>query len=165
MPATWHRGSLLFHTCTNYSFCLQCSSFCYVQGQLLPVSQGSAQMTPPQRGPPRPPGLKQPFLSHSPPHTHNILFVSKNHDLKSPSVDYLIVCISPPLVAQSVKNPCNAGDPGLIPGFGRSPGEGNDYPLQYSCLEKPHGQRSTAGYSPWGCKSQTWLSDSAWNWT
>ena len=41
---------------------------------------------------------------HSPPHTHNILFVSKNHDLKSPSVDYLIVCISPPLVAQSVKN-------------------------------------------------------------
>ena len=30
---------------------------------------------------------------------------------------------------------CNAGDPGLIPGSGRSPGEGNGYPLQYSCLE------------------------------
>ena len=30
---------------------------------------------------------------------------------------------------------CNAGDPGLIPGLGRSPGEGNDYPLQYSYLE------------------------------
>ena len=30
---------------------------------------------------------------------------------------------------------CNAGDLGLIPGSGRSPGEGNDYPLQYSCLE------------------------------
>ena len=30
---------------------------------------------------------------------------------------------------------CNAGDPGLIPGLGRSPGEGNDNPLQYSCLE------------------------------
>ena len=30
---------------------------------------------------------------------------------------------------------CNAGDPGLIPGSGRSPGEGNDYPFQYSCLE------------------------------
>ena len=29
----------------------------------------------------------------------------------------------------------NAGDPGLIPGSGRSPGEGNDNPLQYSCLE------------------------------
>ena len=30
---------------------------------------------------------------------------------------------------------CNAGDPGLIPGLGRSPGERIDYPLQYSCLE------------------------------
>ena len=32
---------------------------------------------------------------------------------------------------------CNAGDLGLIPGSGRSPGEGNDSPLQYSCLENP----------------------------
>ena len=31
---------------------------------------------------------------------------------------------------------CSAGDPGSIPGSGRSPGEGNGYPLQYSCLEK-----------------------------
>ena len=31
----------------------------------------------------------------------------------------------------------NAGDPGLIPGLGRSPGEGNCNPLQYSCLENP----------------------------
>ena len=30
---------------------------------------------------------------------------------------------------------CNTGDPGSIPGLGRSPGEGNGYPLQYSCLE------------------------------
>ena len=30
---------------------------------------------------------------------------------------------------------CNAGDPGSIPGSGRSPGEGNGYPLQYACLE------------------------------
>ena len=30
---------------------------------------------------------------------------------------------------------CSAGDPGLIPGLGRSPGEGNSNPLQYSCLE------------------------------
>ena len=30
---------------------------------------------------------------------------------------------------------CNAGDPGLIPGLGRSPGEGNGYPLQCSCLK------------------------------
>ena len=32
---------------------------------------------------------------------------------------------------------CNAGDPGLIPGEERSPGEGNGSPLQYSCLENP----------------------------
>ena len=31
--------------------------------------------------------------------------------------------------------PCNLRDPGLIPGSGRSPGEGNSTPLQYSCLE------------------------------
>ena len=31
----------------------------------------------------------------------------------------------------------NAGDLGLIPGLGRSPGEGKGYPLQYSCLENP----------------------------
>ena len=42
------------------------------------------------------------------------------------------------LVAQSVKeSACNAGDPGSIPGSGRSPGEGNGKPLQYSCLENP----------------------------
>ena len=32
---------------------------------------------------------------------------------------------------------CNAGDPGSVPGSGRSPGEGNGNPLQYSCLENP----------------------------
>ena len=44
------------------------------------------------------------------------------------------------------------GDLGLIPGLGRSPGEGNGNPLQYSCLENAHGQRTQAGYSPWGHK-------------
>ena len=33
--------------------------------------------------------------------------------------------------------PANAGDIGLVPGSGRSPGEGNGNPLQYSCLENP----------------------------
>ena len=52
-----------------------------------------------------------------------------------------------------VKNPpANAGDTGLTPGLGRSSGEGNGYPLQYSTLEKPPGQRSLAGYSPGGHK-------------
>ena len=51
-----------------------------------------------------------------------------------------------------MKNPpANAGDPGLIPGLGRSPGEGKGYPLQYSCLENPWTEKH-AGYSPWGLK-------------
>ena len=52
-----------------------------------------------------------------------------------------------------VKNtPANVRDPGLIPGLGRFPGGGNGNPLQYSCLENPHGQRSLMGHSPWGFK-------------
>ena len=47
---------------------------------------------------------------------------------------------------------CNAGDPSSIPGLRRSPGERNSNPLQYPSLENPHGQRSLAGYSPWGRK-------------
>ena len=54
---------------------------------------------------------------------------------------------------------CNAGDMGLIPGLGRSPGEGHGNPLQYSCLGKSHGQRNLAGYSPWGRKRWTRMSD------
>ena len=54
-----------------------------------------------------------------------------------------------------VKNlPVNAEDRrgvGSIPGSGRSPGEGNGNPLQYSCLENPTDRkRSPVGYSPWG---------------
>ena len=44
---------------------------------------------------------------------------------------------------------CNAGDLGLIPGSGRSPGGGHGNPLHYSCLENSHGQRSLADFSPW----------------
>ena len=47
---------------------------------------------------------------------------------------------------------CNARDPGLIPGLGRSPGGGHGNPLQYSCLENPHGQKSLVSYSPWSHK-------------
>ena len=39
--------------------------------------------------------------------------------------------------SDSKESACNAGDPGLILGSGRSPGEGNDNSLQYSCLENP----------------------------
>ena len=43
---------------------------------------------------------------------------------------------------------CNPGDPSSIPGLGRSPGEGNGNPLQYSCLENS----MDCMYSPWGRK-------------
>ena len=41
---------------------------------------------------------------------------------------------------------------GSISGWGRFPGGGTGNPLQYSCLENPHGQRSLGGYGPWGDK-------------
>ena len=46
----------------------------------------------------------------------------------------------------------SAGDLGLIPGLGRSPGGGHGNPVQCSCLENPHGQRSLTGYRPGGHK-------------
>ena len=47
---------------------------------------------------------------------------------------------------------CNAGDLGSIPGLGRSPGERNGNPLQYSCLGNPMDRGAWwATYSPWGC--------------
>ena len=47
------------------------------------------------------------------------------------------------------KLPAIAGDPGWIPGSGRSPGEGNGNPLQYSCLGS---LIDLVGYGPWGYK-------------
>ena len=46
----------------------------------------------------------------------------------------------------------NAGDPGSIPGLGRSSGKGNGNLLQYSCLENSMNQRSLVGYSYGGHK-------------
>ena len=65
-----------------------------------------------------------------------------------------------PLVAQTVKNPPAVRETWVqflgwkIP-WRRIPLQGTlqyGNPLQYSCLENPHGQRSLAGYGPWGCK-------------
>ena len=51
----------------------------------------------------------------------------------------------------AVKNlPAEEGDVGLIPGLGRSPGEGNGNPLQYSCLENPMDRGAWWVYSPRG---------------
>ena len=53
---------------------------------------------------------------------------------------------------ESTCNAGDAGDMGLIPGSGRSPGGGHGNPLQYSCLENPLDRESLAGYNPWGGK-------------
>ena len=62
------------------------------------------------------------------------------------------VCEGPPRWLSGEVSTCIAEDSGLIPGLGRSPGGGHGNPLQYSCLENPHGQRSLAGYRPLGHK-------------
>ena len=55
--------------------------------------------------------------------------------------------------ASAVKeSTCNVGDPVWLSGSGRSPGGGNHNSLQYSCLEKSHGQKNLSGCGPQGCK-------------
>ena len=49
--------------------------------------------------------------------------------------------------SDSKEGVCNVKDLDWIPGFGRSPGEGNGYQLQYSCLREFHGQGSLVSYS------------------
>ena len=54
---------------------------------------------------------------------------------------------------------CNAGDPGLIPGSGRSPGEENDNLLHYSCMENSMDRRAWQATVHSITNSWTWLSD------
>ena len=61
------------------------------------------------------------------------------------------IYMGPPWWLSGKESTCNAGDMGLIPGWGRSPREGNSNLLQYSCLGNPM-DRSLAGHSIWGCK-------------
>ena len=61
--------------------------------------------------------------------------------------------------SESKESACNAGDPGLIPGLGRSPGEGNDNLLQYSCLENPMDRGAWRATVHEVAKSRTQLSN------
>ena len=61
--------------------------------------------------------------------------------------------------SDSQESACNTGNLGSIPGLGRSPGEGNGNPLQYSCLEKCHAQRSLASYMGLQTVGHDWVTD------
>ena len=64
------------------------------------------------------------------------------------------------LVAKDNKtSACNTGDLGSIPGWGRAPGEGNGYLLQYSCLENPMDRGAWWATVHGDAKCQTQLSD------
>ena len=64
------------------------------------------------------------------------------------------------LMTQWIKNlPANAGDTGSMPGLGRSPGEGNDDPLQYSCLKNPKDSGAWRATVHEVTKSQTRLTE------
>ena len=56
---------------------------------------------------------------------------------KRETPSFLVIDPGFPCSSVGKESACNAGDLGLIPGLGRSPGEGNGNPLQYSCLENP----------------------------
>ena len=58
--------------------------------------------------------------------------------------DLIIIC-GLPWRLNGKEPACNVGDLGSIPGLGRSHGGGHGNPLQYSCLENPHGQRYLVG--------------------
>ena len=62
----------------------------------------------------------------------HICYAQRSKILKLPSLESGF-----PSASDGKASVCNAGDPGSIPGLGRSPGEGNGSPLQYSCLENP----------------------------
>ena len=64
---------------------------------------------------------------------------------------YKVLTLYFPCGSDGKQSACNARDPDSIPGLGRFPGEGNSYPLQYSCLGNSMDRGSwQATYSPWG---------------
>ena len=73
-----------------------------------------------------------------------------NHILPKVSVNSAV--LGSPGGRDSEESACNAGDLSSFPGLGRSPGEGNGDPPQYSCLDNLQGQRSLEGCSLRGCK-------------
>ena len=63
--------------------------------------------------------------------------INLNHSTLCPPCSICFLVLTPPATLVGKESAYNSGDLGSIPGLGRSPGEGNGNPLQYSCLENP----------------------------
>ena len=74
-------------------------------------------------------------------------------------LDHQYISLNFPGSSDSKDSACNAGDLGSLPGSGRFPGEGNGYPLHYSCLEKSMDRGAWWVTVHRVAKSQTRLSD------
>ena len=84
----------------------------------------------------------------------------KCHTIVETSLEKLSIFNKPFPGSSEVKvSACNAGDLGSIPGLGRSPGDGNGNPLQFSCLEDPMDRGAWWATVHLVAKSQTRLSD------
>ena len=68
---------------------------------------------------------------------HSGMFGSRALGFFSPSFSFVLFSAGFSGGSDGKVTACNEGDPGLIPGLGRSPGEGNGNPLQYPFLENP----------------------------
>ena len=79
-----------------------------------------------------------------------ILFQLKNHFFHLDNKELCIQYGGLPRWLSGKESACNAGNPGSIPGSGRSPGEGNDNPLQCSFLANPMDRGAWGAYSSWG---------------
>ena len=75
------------------------------------------------------------------------------------SLCYMYFTTGFPSGSDSEESACRAGDMGSIPGLGRSPGEGNGIPLQYSCLGNPMDRGAWWAAVHGVTNSQTWLSN------
>ena len=97
--------------------------------------------------------------------TRNIqldLWLQKKMGLGSKSIRFVAVDLEIPGFpggSNGKESACNAGDPGLILGLKRSAGEGNGYPLQYSCLENSVDRGAWQATAQGVVKSQTQMSD------
>ena len=76
-------------------------------------------------------------IANLPEKEFRIMLARMTHDLRKRIEKMQEMFVGFPGGSDSKASACNARDPGLIPGLGRSPGEGTGNPLQHSCLENP----------------------------